>query len=437
MKLNKIIALTMLGCFALPVAVEAKTHGKKKHVAAKKHESVECAAAMKPASVPATLNAPEGHLKVNDNLYVGIHGYVKGIMNYDFKGFGGDYISADTIPYDDGKPADGRKNVFSMHAKETRFSVNSLAKTSIGDVKGRIEVDFYGYQVLANEGEPNAASRLRMRHAYLEAAGFLVGQTDSLFTSIHEIPTLNFADHFGGGQRHMQGRYTYEYNEMFSLAAAIEQAKADGHGPSNALLFNDESKMPDFTMQAKYTMDGHSVDLRGVLRSISYKNTNTLKSTNKMGWGIGTNMKINIMDMANFIGLVNYGQGIGRYMSEHNGQSVVWDVSADKMETQKMLEWGAGLSYNFNPEWQTNVGYSQSRVSEAKLANVAALVAGEETSSTKMLDRMFVNLMWSPVKDLNVGLEFMQARRKSFKSATVAEKKGTRNRVTVGVQWKF
>ena len=429
MKLSKVVALTVLGCFALPIVAEAKAKAKK--MPAKKHGAVECMAPMKPAVSAST--TPDGYMKVKDNLFVGIHGYVQGIMNYDFKGFGGDYISADKIPYDDGKPANKKESVLSMHAKQTRLGIYSLAKTSIGDVKGRVEFDFYKDQDLANTANPSTTTShaFRMRHAYLEACGWLVGQTDSLFTTIHEVPSLNFADHFGGGRRHFQVRYTYDFNDMFNLAVALEQPESDGISPAGVdRSFYKEQKLPDFTMKTTYMMDGHSIDLRGVLRSVSFKSANMNKSKSKMGWGLGTNMKFQYMNGSNLIGMVNYGQGIGRYISEHNGQSVVVDFIKDKIENQKILEWGAGISHMLADEWQVNLGYSQSRVTNAKLRTA-------NNTDTKMLDRMFANVMWMPVKDLKVGLEFMQGRRKSMTNGANTEQKGTRNRVTVGVQYKF
>lgn len=459
MKLNKFIALTMLGCFAFPIiaaesAVEAKeivaddkaavkkvavaskakvkkVRSKKKHAhhatKPRAKDSVECNAPVQPATLLLTTptSTPDGYMKVKENLFIGIHGYAQANVNYDFKGYAGDFVEVNAIPYG---PATS-KNVLSMHVKQTRLNLESLAKTTIGDVKARLEMDFYGdvegadvdneYREHSNSYKP------RMRHAYVEAAGFLVGQTESLFTSVYEIPMVNFQGMFGYSKRQMQVRYTFNENEPLTFAVALAQPKSDFTSIYGAKLgAHGNDNIPDFTAKLNYTMDGHGVNLRGVLRQLKAE-----KSTKKMGWGVGLNGKIQVAEGSNLVALIDYGTGIGRYMSELEGQSFIFDSTNNKIELQKMLTWGAGYSHRFCEQWQVNLGYSQNSVKQAKIL--------EDGANPKSLERMFFNVIYSPVKDLNVALEYGNYRHKSMKTELFPQQKGIRDRVSLAVQYKF
>lgn len=478
MKLNKFIALTMLGCFAFPIvaaepvaepvksaevkedakdmpadgkSVVKKATGKKvkakKMTGTKKHahhgkhhgkHSVEChAPAHQAASMvlttPASASTPDGYMKVKENVFFGINGYVQANGNYDYKGYAGDFVDVSTIPYGTVKD----KNVLSMHVKQTRLNFMSLAKTAIGDVKGRLEMDFYGDPESASTSNTARASSVsykpRLRHAYVEAAGFLVGQTESLFTSVYETKMVNFQGHFGYSSRQSQIRYTFNQNEPLTFAVALSQPVADGtyfnSTPSNPkIVVRGDDKTPDFTAKLNYTMNGHGVNLRGALRQLSYKNYAN-NSASKMGWGIGLNGKVQVTEGSSFVALIDYGTGIGRY-SELSGQSAVWDNINNKIELQKMLTWGAGYGYSFCEQWQVNLGYSRNSVKQAKLR-------AANSDDTKSLERMFFNVFYSPVKDLTVALEYGNYRRKSMKPSGFQEQKGTRDRVALGVQYKF
>jgi hypothetical protein len=473
MKLNKFIALTMLGCFAFPIiaaepaaepskllaeakedakaviadgksvvkkvtaATKAKAKkmmGKKKHAHhAKhpvKHHSVECNA---PAHTAAALmlttptSTPDGYMKVKENVFIGIHGYAQANVNYDFKGYAGDFVDVSTIGY----AAPTNKNVLSMHVKQTRLNLMSLARTTIGDVKARLEMDFYGDIEYANTTTRSSATshKPRMRHAYVEAGGFLVGQTDSLFASVYEMPVVNFQGMFGYSTRQIQIRYTFNENEPMTFAVALSQPVADGIDTAGTkIATRGDDKVPDFTAKLNYKMFGHDMALRGALRQLSYKNT-AGQSASKMAWGVGLNGKVQVVEGSSLVALIDYGTGIGRY-SELSGQSVVWDALNNKTELQKMLTWGAGYSHRFCEQWQVNLGYSQNSVKQAKLRLA-------NNVDTKSLQRIFFNIIYSPVQDLNVSLEYGNFRRKSMKATNLTEQKGTRDRVSLAVQYKF
>lgn len=482
MKLNKFIALTMLGCFAFPIIAAApaaeptklaevkedakdmaadgkagakkiatkakKMKTKKNHAHHGKHHgkhSVECHAPAHQAgsmalttpmstsasmsmSTPMSTSTPDGYMKVKENVFFGIHGYVQANGNYDFKGYSGDFVDVSTIPY--GSVTD--KNVLSMQVKQTRLNFMSLAKTTIGDVKARLEMDFYGDIEDASTGirSKSVSYKPRLRHAYVETAGFLVGQTESLFTSVYETPMINFQGMFGYSKRQMQVRYTFNENQPLTFAVALSQPVADGiYSSGSRIAKRGDDKVPDFTAKLNYTTNGHGVNLRGALRQLSYKNA-AEKSASKMGWGIGLNGKVQVIEGSSFVALIDYGTGIGRYMSELENQSVVWDATNSKVELQKMLTWGAGYSLSCCEQWQFNLGYARNSVKQATLRFA-------NNDDTKSLERIFFNVIYSPVKDLNIGLEYGNYRRKSMKPTGFKEQKGTRDRVSLSVQYKF
>ena len=80
-----------------------------------------------------------------------------------------------------------------FNAKETRFNFDVRSPTPVGNVRGFIEVDFYGSE-----------STLHMRHAYGVIGNFLAGQTWSTFMDITARPvTIDFE---GAGAKRASAR---------------------------------------------------------------------------------------------------------------------------------------------------------------------------------------------------------------------------------------
>ena len=115
---------------------------------------------------------------------------------------------------------------FRAIAYQSRIGIRTATPTALGEMTTRIEGDFYG----------DGGGGFRLRHAYGELGGLLVGQTWSTFMPIESYPgTLDFQGPAGiSFLRPTQLRYSHDFTEMVSASIAIEEAAADSDSPALA-----------------------------------------------------------------------------------------------------------------------------------------------------------------------------------------------------------
>ena len=100
----------------------------------------------------------------------------------------------------------------------TRLGVDFKSQVADQEVKGKIEVDFLGGASLDN---------LRIRHAYLTYADWLIGQTWSNFAVPDYMPeTIDALAYVGGAvKRTAQVRHTTKFTPQTNLVMALEDPK--------------------------------------------------------------------------------------------------------------------------------------------------------------------------------------------------------------------
>ncbi|CAO5680967.1 MAG: hypothetical protein HEEMFOPI_01833 [Holosporales bacterium] len=464
--MNKFFILAILGSFALPLIAEdaapkASVKKVKKHKKKKvHHEHLYCDApviATKPVlnavhknpdaiAKPlqdAKAQTPKGYIAVTENTFIGMHGFVKAVFNSDFNGFGGDKLQTNQIPFT--TPTDKRK--FTVQAKATRLGFDALTKTQSGDVKGKVEFDFWGNPAVAGTDESTSSYKLRVRHAFVNFNGFTVGQTDSLFVTYPMTPVVDTEGHFGGPLRQLQIRYLCDSCGPVSFGFALERPALDMVTSSLGKVTSSSSaslpsgiqrvtRLPDLTTKVGFKFGDHAIGLRTILRKLEVRDTANNKTLSKCGWGIGADAKLSTMKDSYFVGVVNYGAGIGRYVNELDGLSVVIKrdiiTNAVRIDAPKMFEWGIGYTQAIVEEVKLNFAYSQVNYQKSSLLSDAAT-----QSVTGKLQRFFTNIMWNPIKELTLSLEYAQGQRYSLKNSTSTQKLGIARRAVVGVQYNF
>src|SRR5262245_9425074 len=130
-----------------------------------------------------------------------VYGYVKGDVIYDTTGNFNKYSFS--MPGADRLDRDDDEFVF-LHANQSRFGIKSKVDTAVGQIRSRIEMDFFA----ASEGDDfgenflglGQQSTIRLRQAYGEWDmtpnwTFLAGQTDQIETL--SIIGVTLVDNFG------------------------------------------------------------------------------------------------------------------------------------------------------------------------------------------------------------------------------------------------
>jgi opacity protein-like surface antigen len=343
-----------------------------------------------------------------------VYGYVKGDVIYDVTGSQNKFSFS--MPTADRFDEDDDEFVF-LHANQSRFGIKSKVDTAVGQIRSRIEMDFFA----ASERDDFVDDRflglgqqytIRLRQAYGEWDmtpnwTLLVGQTDQIATL--SIIGVTLVDNFGdaginGGTRFAQTRVTY-HDGPLTWAVAMEL-------PEEA----SDSLIPGFGSFLQYDIaGGHQIIIAGATggdvdpRRVFDDEFIHEDDDQELGWVVGAGVNINLADIATFTAGAQYTQGLAtRWMNQLDTSRVVCsefdDVTLDVEDCddlQNAFGVTAGLTFNVNDTTSINVegGYAQNLDADE---NVLLTVDNVVT--------VHGNILWQPVKQMRLGWEVMWGR---------------------------
>ncbi|HKO07037.1 MAG TPA: DcaP family trimeric outer membrane transporter [Alphaproteobacteria bacterium] len=388
-----------------------------------------------------------------------IHGYIKADFIYDFDQFLGDSFVSTAIAGNHTANAH-QGGYFHFDARQTRFNIETRTPTDWGQLKTFLEMDFYGTNAARTDyiqsGGGNTSNVLRMRHAYGQLGPVLAGQTWSNFDDQEDQPELL---DFNGGEGNAEGRQT-QLRYVAPLGKWTLSASAENPNPrittftapagsattfascgllttSGGSIGNCTNPMPDLTGRVQYADSWGHVSLSGVIRDFSFNdggnasNGSTVASIgNKVGHSsstigggvmLGTNIAIGQWFGGPFakdkLGMTgSWGQGDERYF-DIGALAPGLDAAAVSTATgpgtfsisMKTIEHITGQAW-YQHWWtdtvRTSLVYGIGVWGYGGIPR-AVDTGAVGTSQYAQIQTAYVNLIWSPVKSVNIGLEFM------------------------------
>lgn len=367
------------------------------------------------------------------NTSVEISGYAKGDFIYDIDADTGDSFAASAIP-PDGSPEDNGPST-RLHGRQTRITVATYTPSSFGEVKTFVQGDFFGTG--GNERFSNSTS-FRLRHAYGSLGPLLVGQTWTLFMPLASYPAT--VDFFGPAGipfvRQGQVRYTQAVGDNLTIAASLEnpettarQLEADGSvssiGENNSDLNVAIDRAPDVVAAIDYeTEGGFNWRVAGVGRLLGLDDEGF--DDEAFGWGVFTGGVIPVLGETpfgtgtNLVANFAYGDGIGRYIINSNFAGAI--VEDGELETVTSWGFAGSINHNWSEKWSSNLVYGHYEVEDTLLPD-----------DTEALDTFHINLFWSPVERVSLGIEYIYGLR-SFADSDLDN---DAQRVQFGAQFFF
>jgi hypothetical protein len=361
-----------------------------------------------------------------------IGGYVKADFIYDVQADTGDSFVASSIPE---SGTDDEKGSFRAHARQTRLNLTTWTPTDIGEIKTYIEGDFFGSG--GNEVFSNSTS-FRLRHAYgqlrLENSDFLFGQTWTLFMPLDSYPeTIDF---FGPAGvpfvRQGQARFTYEASDNVKVAFSVENSELTARDRAGNDIGSERGDinfgidtLPDFIAAGEFRSGKWYAKLSGVGRLLDVDGRDTATGVEgddtAFAWGLFAGAIIPTFGDDSFQLNATYGNGVGRYIV--NGfQKDAFLKAADDLDP--ITSWGVVVSYthHWSKTWRTNVMWGHYEVEDTFNA-----------ADTEDLNTAHLNLIWSPVERVNLGLEYIYGRH----GRDDADRDNEANRIQFGAQFMF
>ncbi|QYJ95274.1 DcaP family trimeric outer membrane transporter [Shewanella spartinae] len=314
-----------------------------------------------------------------------------------------------------GTPGNG-KQVVDFQARESRFNFKTTTDLDGHKLTGFIELDFMTHTD-GNERVSNSYSP-RIRHAFVSYDNWTVGQTWSTFMNPGSLPeNLDFVGAADGTPfvRQTQVRYT---NGGFQFALENPETTVTPNGGGSRIT-SGSGIVPDFVARYNFkTQGGAKFTLAGIARQLNLEKNGIDSQT--MGYGVNFTGVIPVGDDDLKLS-ATAGDGLGRYMALNYANAGVLDADGD---IKSISSYGGFASYRhwWNDKWRSSF-----TLSGFKADNDVALTGGavnEESYSG------YINLLYSPVKPMTVGVEYMYAENTKQNGD-----KGELNRVMFSVKY--
>ncbi|HVO06936.1 MAG TPA: DcaP family trimeric outer membrane transporter [Burkholderiaceae bacterium] len=377
------------------------------------------------ASGAVLAGATKGSFRLPDSdTSITLGGYVKLDAIYSDKSAGvnstaDQQYEAGSVPVGPNAGANER-NQIKLHARQSRLFFKTDTPTPVGGLGTFLEFDLFGTS--GNESVSNSHG-LRVRHAYGTLGNFLAGQTWTTFSDPSAYPeTLDF----GGpaGQifvRQAQVRWTQPFAGG-QWAVALENPESVVALPDGTSFRADDDRFPDIAANLQWPTAFGKYSLAGLIRQVRVDSASAPASqTEKWGYGIGVNgvIPFGSLDDARFS--LYQGNALGRYTVGFFSDGILDTEGQVSLPSQ----WVAAASYRHY--WSATV-----RSTLALSALHANNGAGTAGGVNKEAQSAHLNVIWSPVKQANLGLEYLLARRETTDGSS-----GRLNRVQASAQYFF
>jgi hypothetical protein len=396
---------------------------------------------------------PGSFLVPGTNTSIKIGGFAKGQFNFDHSAVNGDTVAESGIPLD-GSAAHSLHGATRIQARQSNFDFDVRTPTAWGELDVFIQTDFFGNQPSAFPRDANTQNA-RMTLAYGTLGPVLVGQGLTLFFDGDAIgesvdPTISLGVNNGLTNRQPQIRYTWVGAGGLSLAASAEQPAWEVGDTTTALTgvnfiggqtAGTINRYPDFIVKGRWDQAWGHVALAGVVRDQITLGIGTAR-TSKTGWGGNLTGHINTFgkDTLRFGAIA--GQAIGHYLSDIgiSGFAGLQETSVlatgAPNEVAKPFAYGLHLDYT---HWWTNqlrstilAGYEH-----LNIANGIFTTAALRNAVPRYLIEGTLNLVWSPVPQVDFGIEYTWGQKTTWASTAAVSNTGYLNRTAVMGVFKF
>ena len=285
---------------------------------------------------------------------------------------------------------------FHNSLNQTRLGFEITRATKEGTVFIRIETDFAG-----------PGGRYRIRHAYGQIGGFLLGQTWSLFSNVSDQPvTVDKNGPTGNiSLLNPQIRYGRSYKKM-SWAVGLEYSLPDLNHPvfdTIEAAFLTVQMIPDFTGR----IDAHgkfgSIQLSVLAKNVTIKENDSTVS-NSLGTGASLSGKFDVTQKQKVYFQFASGRSIAHYITTFSGagQDAVLNPETNKYEN--LYSMGGFLSYGV--DWNDRISTNLS-VGMAKIFNKSFQPGNAYRNSLSAS----VDAFWRVIPGARIGVSYTYGQR--------------------------
>ena len=346
------------------------------------------------------------------NTSVSFGGFVKLDAIYDFDQDMGDAFW-NTILLDG--VGSGQRKV-SLHARQTRLRFDSLTPTKMGNLKTKIETDFYGT-------DKDDGSVLRLRHAYASLGSVLVGRNWSIIGDEDTYAdTVDFNGPVGVvSTRKAQLRYTSAMGKNLTAQVALEDPGAKILMLNNTTVSSRE-RIPNLLAALRLKTSWGAINVSGLLGQVLYEDGAVEESLTISALHLGAN--VGLGKDTRLWGTLNVGQG-GLASMVGTPPAAIMGANGE-LEALDSMGGFVGLTHNWSSSVSSGVYYGW--VENDFEDSAKAALPGRDQS----LRTLHATIWWSPAPKMRVGAELIQGWRE-----TNDGREGDATRLQLGLVYSF
>ncbi len=348
-------------------------------------------------------------------LALGIGGYIKGQMTYDFDGSidGSGFVTNEiAVPSDPTK-----RNRFGGDASHSQIFLRLVGDTPLGYLVGYVQTEF-------SNGDNYG---MRVKQAYISLGNVTAGLARStMVDAAAQPPTIDPQGPSGETtSRNLLLRYSRKWDNGFSGAIAIEKPQATY--TTNSSVKAIDQRCPDIPINLQYAWnEGRShVRLSCIVRNLSYRNLVKQSNEFKTGWGAQMTGLWRITPKLTQYNQITYGKGIAEYINDTSGENLdlIPATTNGEMKAPAVLGTLSGWKYQFNDRFMASATFSYSRMYGNEIMSENGYSEGKY---------IVANGFYNILPDMSVGLEYCWGKR-----IDNGGRSGHANRLTAAVQYNF
>src|SRR5690554_571382 len=340
---------------------------------------------------------------------VSVYGYARMNASYDIDN--DQSLTARSGSYDGLATDDGRDGHFGADAVQSRLGFKTVTPEGVSVT---VEGDF-------------RPGNLRLRHAFGEYNGVLMGQTWSNFTSfVGNTSTLDFDSL--PGLAGLQGRVAQARYTTGPLSFSLEQPQNSLIDPAGADA-DTKDGMPAITARFEESQGGLSYSAALLAHQVGY-DTGAIDD-DAFGFATFVAAKMALTDMITLQGTLTYTDGANSYLyrsGENFGAASAYVDGSGSVETLSGYGGSIGAGINLGGGRSINIGYGYVEVDWDDAVSDGVGVGGESEKNQAVM----ANYQWTPVKNVMMGVEYQFLKRENVDGSD-----GDANRILFAAQYNF
>ncbi|MDE6337984.1 MAG: hypothetical protein K2L34_15575 [Muribaculaceae bacterium] len=379
-------------------------------------------------NAPHFMNIPDvprfALLGKEHKFYMGIGANVKAVGVYDAGNPIADPNSFVTsaIPM---TVAPGNGGKFSLSAQQTNFYINVVALPNTKNQLG-------AYVDIAFVGENYAP---KLNHAYLKYRDITAGYTFSIFSDAAAAPTTIDWQGINAYTGAKMGMVSYQprfgKNKEWGIGVGLDMPNLSLTNADKTTTVNQRVPNIPFYVQRSWADNKGWLRFSGLIRNLYYRDLNTDKNVDKIGWGVKASGKTPIYGGLSGMYQAAYGKGIASYIQDLGGTGM--DLMPDPNNAGELKPVGvwagyAGLQYDFNSRVSSTVAYGHVRTYAKDFHDSSA----DWDNGYKYAQYIVGNVFWNVNSIVQVGAEYLYGRRVNYDGRQAHD-----NRVELQLQVSF